>query len=315
MPAGRELLGDEPPPRTSLDGVLGQDRRLAVMRCSLSELRSIGHANHATANDVLLAITAGGLRALLMGRGEPVGGVWVPIYVPITMRRRWRGPVAGNRVAQMAVPLPLGVADPLERLAKIAAATATRKARDRSAVGKLFRSPLATMLLLMAVNRQRVNVCSANIPGPKAPLSLAGSRALEVVPILPLIGRVSLGVGAVSYAGAFTIGVTADRQAFPDLDTFVTGMQRELEAIRTSRTPGISPAPSVRSRAYSSGAKMQSRLGAGRIGVHGVLERLVPGTHEPEVEPVDVERRDVHAIGEDQGVSGLEGAAFVDGRT
>jgi WS/DGAT/MGAT family acyltransferase len=232
MPAARELLTDDPPPLTSLDGVVGQDRRLAVVRCSLSELRSIAHAHHATANDVLLALTAGGLRALLIGRGEPLNGIWVPIYVPITMRRRWRGPVAGNRVAQMAVPLALGVDDPLERLRRIAAATATRKTRDRSAVGKLFRSSLATRLMLMAVDRQRVNVCSANIPGPRSPLSLGGSRVLEVTPVLPLIGRVSLGVGGISYAGAFSIGITADRERFPDLDVLVTGMTDELDALR-----------------------------------------------------------------------------------
>jgi WS/DGAT/MGAT family acyltransferase len=234
MPAARELLAEKPPPLTSLDGIVGQDRRLAVVRSTLSELRSIAraHPHDATVNDVLLTLTAGGLRALLIGRGEAVDGVWVPIYVPITMRQRWRSPVAGNRVAQMAIPLPLGVADPVERLARIAAATAARKTRDRSAVGKLFRSSIATRLMLMAVNRQRVSVCSANIPGPKAPLGFTGSRVLEVVPILPLIGRVSLGVGAISYAGAFTIGVTADREPFPDLETFVTGMRRELEALK-----------------------------------------------------------------------------------
>jgi WS/DGAT/MGAT family acyltransferase len=232
MPAARELLAEDPPPATSFDGIVGHDRRLAAARSTLSELRLIAHAHDATVNDVLLALTAGGLRALLIGRGEPVGGIWVPIYVPITMRHRWRSPVAGNRVAQMAVPLALGVADPVERLRRIAAATAGRKTRDRTAVGKLFRSPIATRLMLKAVDRQRVNVCSANIPGPRAPLFLAGSRVLEVVPILPLIGRVSLGVGAISYAGAFTIGVTADRERFPDLDTFVTGMERELEALR-----------------------------------------------------------------------------------
>ena len=89
-----------------------------------------------------------------------------------------------------------------------------------------------TLLLLKAVDRQRVNVCSANIPGPRRPLFLGGARVLEVVPILPLIGRVSLGVGAVSYDGAFTIGITADRDAFPDLDTFVGGMRHELSALR-----------------------------------------------------------------------------------
>jgi diacylglycerol O-acyltransferase len=237
MPAVRELLADAPPPPTSLDGVLGQDRRLAVMRCTTRELRSIGRAHDATANDVLLALIAGGLRALLMHRGEPIEGVWAPIYVPITMRRRWRGPVAGNRVAQMAIPLPLSVADPAERLGRIAAATAAGKLRDRSAVGKLFRSSITTWLVLKAVDRQRVNVCSANIPGPRTPRFLLGSRVLEVAPILPLIGTVSLGVGAISYAGAVMIGITADRDAFPDLDVFMRGMRQELDALRTRPLP------------------------------------------------------------------------------
>jgi diacylglycerol O-acyltransferase len=237
LPAARELLADEPPPLTSLDGVLGPDRRLAVLRSTLADLRSIGRAHGATANDVLLALIAGGLRTLLIRRGEALDGLWAPIYVPITVRRRWRGPTTGNRVAQMAIPLPLGTADPLVRLARIAEATAAGKARDRSAVGKLFRSSVTTWLVFKAVDRQRVNVCSANVPGPREPRFLAGSRVLEVLPILPLIGRVSLGVGAVSYAGAFTIGVTADRDRFPDLDTFVAGMEQELAALRPAQPP------------------------------------------------------------------------------
>jgi WS/DGAT/MGAT family acyltransferase len=254
MPAARELLAEDPPPVTSLDGVVGQDRRLAIIRCTLSELRSIAHNNGATVNDLLLALIAGGLRSLLIDRGEPVDGVWAPIYVPITMRRRWRSPVTGNRVAQMAVPLPLGLADPLERLAQIASATAARKTRDRRAVGKLFRSSIATRLMLMAVDRQRVNVCSADIPGPRTPLFLAGSEALEVVPILPLIGRVSLGVGAVSYAGAFTIGVTADHDRFPDLDAFVAGMEGELDSLRLHPARLIPNEPTV---TRDSGHRMQ----------------------------------------------------------
>jgi WS/DGAT/MGAT family acyltransferase len=272
LPAARELLADDPPPETSLDHDLGRDRRLAVLRCELSELRSIGRVRDATVNDVLLAVIGGGLRTLLTSRGEALDGVWAPIYVPIAMRRRWRGPTSGNRVAQMAVPLPLEQADPIDRLGRIAAATAAAKSRDRSAVGKLFRSSIATWLVIKAVDRQRVNVCSANIPGPHRPVFLLGSRALEILPILPLIGRVSLGVGAVSYAGSFTIGVTADRDAFPDLDVFVEGMKRELNALRQrtnrpsidgrfeargrgrqavtgSRSPVVSQAPSVGRRA------------------------------------------------------------------
>ena len=231
VPALRELLAGEPPPESSLGRPIGEDRRLAVMRCTLADLRSIARAHDATVNDVLLALTAGGLRALLISRGEFVEAMWAPIYVPISMRRRWRGPVAGNRVAQMAIPLPLATADASERLHRIAAATAIGKRRDRSAAGKLLRSSITARLVLMAAERQRVHVCSANIPGPRAPIYLAGSRVCEVVPILPLMGRVGLGIGAVSYAGASTIGITADRDSFPDMQTLVAGMESELVAL------------------------------------------------------------------------------------
>jgi diacylglycerol O-acyltransferase len=115
----------------------------------------------------------------------------------------------------MAVPLPLGVADPGLRLREIAAETANRKARTRTSLGTLFGGRIARRLVLWAVLRQRVNVCSASIPGPQVPLYLAGAQVLEVFPILPLIANEPLGVGALSYAGRFTIGVVADRDACP----------------------------------------------------------------------------------------------------
>ena len=100
-----------------------------------------------------------------------------------------------------------------------------------------------TRLMLKAVNRQRVHACSASIPGPRRPLYLAGARVLEVMPVLPLIGRVALGVGAISYAGSFTIGITADRDGFPDLDVLVSGIRAELDTILGSGHPRRASAP------------------------------------------------------------------------
>jgi hypothetical protein len=142
-----------------------------------------------------------------------------------------RGPQQGNLIAQMAVPLPLGIADPGLRLGEIAAETANRKARTRTSLGTLFGGRIARRLLLMAVVRQRVNVCSASIPGPQVPLYLAGAQVLEVFPVLPLIANEPLGVAALSYAGQLNIGVVADRDAYPDLDAFVAGACAELAAL------------------------------------------------------------------------------------
>jgi diacylglycerol O-acyltransferase len=237
-PAIRELLAEEPAPETSLDRMVGPGRNLALIRSTLDRVKQVAHIHDATVNDVLLAVTAGGLRALLRSRGEPVEGTTVRIYVPISLRRPVRGPQQGNVIAQMAVPLPLGVSDPDDRLRQIAADTAERKARPRTPLGKVFRGRVARRLMLKAVIRQRVNVTSASIPGPTVPLYLAGARVLEVFPVLPLIANEPLGVGALSYAGAFNIGVVADRDAYPDIDVFATGVRGELHDLGVAVEPG-----------------------------------------------------------------------------
>jgi hypothetical protein len=140
-------------------------------------------------------------------------------------------------IAQMAVPLPLRESPAGDRLRRTAAETATRKARSRTSLGTLFRGRIARRLMLVAVTRQRVNATTASISGPAVPLYLAGARVLEVFPLLPLIANEPLGVGALSYAGAFTIGVVADRAACPDLDVLTAGMREELHALGVPTLP------------------------------------------------------------------------------
>jgi hypothetical protein len=85
--------------------------------------------------------------------------------------------------------------------------------------------------MLVAVMRQRVDVATASIPGSTVPLHLAGARVLEVVAVLPLIANEPLGLAALSYASALTIGIVADPDAYPDLDTFLAGARQELHEL------------------------------------------------------------------------------------
>lgn len=184
-PAIRELLAEEPATRTSLDRMVGPGRSLAVIRASLDEVKTVAHAHGATVNDVLLALTAGGLRAVLRRRGEPVGGTVVRAYVPVSLRPRAGGRLQGNLIAQMAVPLAMREPDGGDELRRLAAETAARKMRARTSLGTLIRGRLVRRLMLFAVMRQRVNVTTASIPGPAVPLYLTGARVLEVFPVCP----------------------------------------------------------------------------------------------------------------------------------
>jgi hypothetical protein len=58
----------------------------------------------------------------------------------------------------------------------------------------------------------------------------------------PLIGKVSLAVAAMSYAGQFNITVIADRDAYPDLDIFVAGVQDELGTLAARASAKLRPA-------------------------------------------------------------------------
>jgi diacylglycerol O-acyltransferase / wax synthase len=113
--------------------------------------------------------------------------------------------------------------------------------RARTSLGTLIRGRVVRRLMLFAVMRQRVNVATASIPGPAVPLYLTGARVLEVFPVLPLIANEPLGVGALSYAGAFSSGVVADQDAYPDLDVLVAGAREKLDTLGVP----IRPLPSV----------------------------------------------------------------------
>jgi len=234
LPAVRELVAQGGGPDTSLNRKVGPDRTLTIIRSSLEPVKGVAHSHGAKVNDVLLTVIAAGLRQLLTSRGERVDGVVIPIYVPVTLRHGDLAYARGNQIGQMVVPLPVGVSDPFRRLQLIATETIKRKARSRPSVGKVPRRGIAARVVLKLMDRQRVNVESADLPGPPIPLYLAGARLLELFPLLPLIGKVALGVGALSYAGEFNITAVADKDAYPDLETFAAGVRDELRVLVAS---------------------------------------------------------------------------------
>jgi hypothetical protein len=117
------------------------------------------------------------------------------------------------------------------KLRQIGAETLLRKATAHPSSGTVLRSRLARAAVVSVLQRRPVNVTTTDLVGPPQPLYLAGARMLEVFPVLPLMANVTLGVGALSYAGRFAIAVTADRDTYPDLDVFVDDVRAELATL------------------------------------------------------------------------------------
>jgi WS/DGAT/MGAT family acyltransferase len=223
---------------TSLPRQVGPTRRLAVVRTPLDEIRRAGHALGATVNDLLLAAVSGGLRALLSARGEDVAALTLRTSVPAAT-------AAGHQASGiMLVELPVGEPDPLRRLAAIHAATATAKRRLYAGAGDITEVvhlpiPLARigMRWMRRFGGTRVNLFVTDVPGPPAPLWLAGARMLEAVPVAPLVQHVGLGVAALSYAGELAVSVHADGSV-ADLDLLADGLAADLAAFRAAVPAG-----------------------------------------------------------------------------
>jgi diacylglycerol O-acyltransferase len=240
-PAWREAAGQRAPATSLNRGPIGPDRRLALIRGNLGQARAIARAHGGTVNDVVLAAVAGGLRDLLLARGEPVAYLVLRASVPVSLHQEQSGQPQGNQVGWMAVPLPIGEPSHVRRLKLIAAQTAELKKNARPQITSgIFRFTLTQRAFNLYLPHQRyLNMFITNVPGPPAPLYLAGAPLLEVFPVLAIAGNMALGAAVMSYAGQLNLTAVADRDRCPDVEVFAEGVRRVLDDMAQQLTqPG-----------------------------------------------------------------------------
>jgi WS/DGAT/MGAT family acyltransferase len=235
-PAWREVLAEQPAPHTSLNRPVGAGRRLAIVRGRLDLTKQIAHAHDGTVNDVVLAAVTGGLHQLLAGRGEDVQGLMQRAMVTISTHHEQPGQARGNKPGWMMIPLPLGEPNPVRRLELITAETAARKHKARPEAGSgIFRFAAGQRMWYRHFPRQRsLNLVVTNVAGPPVPLYLAGARLLELFPMMPVMGNLTLVVGVLSYAGQLNLTTVADHHHCPDVEVFALGVRTALDELARS---------------------------------------------------------------------------------
>ncbi|MBO0684896.1 MAG: wax ester/triacylglycerol synthase family O-acyltransferase [Candidatus Dormibacteraeota bacterium] len=225
-------------PRTSLNRLPGSGRRLGVAHLDLEVARTVAHAHDAKVNDVVLCVVAGGIRELLLGRGEPVDGLQLKASVPATLRSAEAARELGNAAGALMVTIPVGEANAYRRLEAIAASSRTAKAEQRPAhVEGLFGWLSSSGLARPFIRRQRmINFFVSDVPGPPVPLYLLGARIEEVMPIVGLAGNMTLVFAALSYCGGLDLVMNADAGACPDVGVLIAGLVRAWEEL-TGQAP------------------------------------------------------------------------------
>jgi len=229
-----------PAPHSPLNRTVGRQRRVAVARADLADLKAIRRAHGGTLNDVLLTVLTGALRDWLLSRGEPVlGSTAVRALVPVSVQGGERDH-PGSSVAASLVDLPVGEPNPWVRLARLSYAMRSvtgsgRSVRADSLVALTgFAPPTLHALGARAargLSRRVFNLVVTNVPGPQAPLYAAGSRMVEVFPVVPLVGGQGLAVGMTSYDGRVHVGFNADRDGVGDVDVLADLFEQEVGAL------------------------------------------------------------------------------------
>lgn len=226
-----------PDARTRLKGELGLAKRVAWgAPLSLFEVKAVAGAFGCSVNDVLVACVAGALRAWLLEGGETLGAQPVRALVPVNLRPP--GPVdeLGNHFGLVFLDLPMGIADPVERLHAVHGEMLGLKKSQQPlvALGLLAAmgvAPDAIRERLLEALAANASVVITNVRGPEQPRYLGGRRIARELFWVPQSGGIGMGVSILSYAGQVSFGVIADLERVPDPATISFHAATEFETL------------------------------------------------------------------------------------
>jgi diacylglycerol O-acyltransferase / wax synthase len=227
-----------PAPQTPLNVPPGPHRRFATVSCELDDFKKVKNSLGGTVNDVVLAVVSGALGKFLSARGVDTEGLVLRACVPVSVRTDEQRGGAGNRITIMVAPLPVGIADPAERLAAVRSAMHDVK-NSKQAVGaealtkmENFMPPtVLAQAARMGFSSRLYNVLVTNVPGPQFPVYLLGRRMLEMFPLAFLAPTHLLAIAIVSYDGQVNLGLLGDFDGVPDLDLLAKEIEAALAAI------------------------------------------------------------------------------------
>lgn len=229
------------PATTSLNGPIGPHRRWSWASTTLDEIRAVRKAFGGTVNDVVLTAVTRGFRDLLIERGEDVDGKVVRTLVPVSVRSEDERGTYNNRVSALFPGLPVGVADPLERLEAIRIQMEGFKESRQAVAGDVlinlsgFAAPMLLDLaarLALRFEQSWVQTVTTNVPGPQFPLYVAGRKMTYAYPYVPIAGSVRIGIAIFSYLGGVNFGVTGDFDSVPDIETLTAGIEAGIAELR-----------------------------------------------------------------------------------
>jgi WS/DGAT/MGAT family acyltransferase len=194
----------------------------------LRRVKRAARALDATVNDVLISAVAGALR-------EPGMPDDVHALVPFNLRALDeplpRG--LGNRFGLVVLGLPVGIEDPVERTLEVKRRMDAIKHGHEGAISYgilelMGHTPAAVEGRLIDYFSAKGSMVLTNVPGPRRPLSVAGTRLAGVLVWAPSSGSIGMSVSIFSYAGKVTVGFLTDAGLIPDPGSLADATRAEI---------------------------------------------------------------------------------------
>jgi WS/DGAT/MGAT family acyltransferase len=234
--------------KTPFSGKVSAYRVTDSVVLDLDRVKAVKNAvDGATVNDVIVSVVGGGMRKYLQARDE-LPDTTLVCGAPINVRQSSDSDSRGNQVGMMTIKLATDVEDPLERLQAVRASA--RESKDFSSavgaetmmnisqglappmVGMGFK--VATLAALMSDVALPVHTVVSNVPGPQAPLYLAGARMHMLVGMGLLMDMMGLFHGVMSAAGKISINFLSCREMMPDPEFYRQCLEEAWQELETA---------------------------------------------------------------------------------
>jgi diacylglycerol O-acyltransferase / wax synthase len=233
--AAMALMADDS--RTRLKGRATPGKRVAWGEpLPLEVVKAVGKGLNCSVNDVLLACVAGAIGDYLRAKGDDPAGQWIRAMVPVNLRPLEKAHQLGNRFGLVPLVLPIGIANPVQRLYAVRAGMAELKTSYQPvlafgvlAVAGLLIKPVQAALL--NVFAKKATAVMTNVPGPREPIAFCGRTVEQVMFWVPQSGDIGLGVSILSYAGGVQFGLITDRRLCPDPEAIIERFAPEFEKL------------------------------------------------------------------------------------
>ncbi|HYF27263.1 MAG TPA: wax ester/triacylglycerol synthase family O-acyltransferase [Baekduia sp.] len=238
------------PPRGAYDGRVSPHRIFGLGSLPLTEVKRVKDHFGVKVNDVVTSLVAGAAREHLL-RHDALPDRPLVAQIPVSVRTDAERGTFGNQISVMLVAIPTDVGDPVQRLRATAATMRSAKERHNALPAKALQD-LTTFLpaaLHARAARRMVelsprlglrppfNIIVSNVPGPPVDIYVAGARLEALHPLSIITDGAGINVTVMSYRDAIDVGITADREQTPDVQTLVEGMRAELDALGAATGP------------------------------------------------------------------------------